>query len=191
MKQVFAWLVTAGVLCYCEASQAQPTNIVSAEYFIDSDPGYGNGTSISIGTPGPVLSAISFNAGVGALTNGMHTLFVRSKNAGGSWSQTNKMFFVKVQGLSGNTSTVTNIDKLEYFFDNDPGEGNGVNVPVSASTNIGAFVFNADVSSLSTGVHTIYVRSRDAEGKWSVVSKHFFGVYQPLVGNNNTVVNIT
>ena len=39
------------------STPSAPTNIVAAEYFFDTDPGFGSGTNISI-TPGQILTLV-------------------------------------------------------------------------------------------------------------------------------------
>ena len=165
------------------------SNIVKAEYFYDTDPGYGSGTNVPV-TAAVDISSLVFNASVSALTSGMHTLYVRTKDANGLWSITNNYVFAKVQPLGTNPNTLTNIVKLEYFFNTDPGFNNGIDVPVTAGLDINGFVFNAPVSSLSTGLHTLYVRSRDAQGKWSIVNAFQFSRIQGLSPNPHSITNI-
>ena len=116
MKQVFRRLLACikvmliGVTGYCQA------NITAAEYFFDADPGYGSGTPITISTPGTNIASLGFNANVASLTNGMHTLFIRTKNANGTWSNTNISHFAKVQLPGANPNTISNIAQAEYFF---------------------------------------------------------------------------
>jgi len=57
----------------------------AAEVAVTSDPGYGSGTPISIGSPGTSVSA-SFNPG--PLPAGTHIVF-RVKDAAGNWSLDN------------------------------------------------------------------------------------------------------
>ncbi len=62
------------------------------------------------------------------------------------------------------------IEQAEYYFNEDPGEGNGF--PVNAldgefdSANEALELRNIDTSSLLPGWHYIYVRARDSEGNW-------------------------
>jgi hypothetical protein len=60
------------------------------------------------------------------------------------------------------------ISYLEYFFDTDPGIGNGISLPVSASpfVNLQAHI---SLQNISPGLHRLYFRAKDSEGKWSVV----------------------
>jgi hypothetical protein len=165
------------------------TNIVKAEYFYDNDPGFGSGTDIPV-TAATNISSLVFSANVTSLAPGMHTLFVRTKDASGLWSIVNNMPIAKVQGVFPNPNSVTNIVKAEYFYDNDPGFGSGTDIPVTPSTNISSFVFNANVAPLAPGMHTMFIRTKDASGLWSVVNNFPFAKYQPVISNPNTISNI-
>ena len=190
MKKVLKSIII-GIMHVCIASTvfAQP-NITDAEYFFDNDPGFGNGTAITISSPAVNISSLSFNAGVSSLSNGMHTLFVRSKNANGAWSVTNKMYIAKVQTLGGNPNSISNIVAAEYFYDTDPGFGNGMSITITPSNDITSLVFNANVSALSGGMHTLYTRTQDAQGKWSITQKYYFAKFQPLSSSPHSTSNI-
>ena len=62
----------------------------------------------------------------------------------------------------------SNIVEIEYFFDVDPGFGNGVSVAVTPNNTVSA-QFTADVSGLPPGLHNLYVRARDELGRWGIV----------------------
>lgn len=61
------------------------TRIVEAEYFIDTDPGFGNGTPLSISSPSDLIT-ISPTIATPLLPNGNHYLFIRTKDISGRWS---------------------------------------------------------------------------------------------------------
>jgi hypothetical protein len=61
------------------------TRIVEAEYFIDTDPGLGNGTPLSITTPTDLIT-ITPSISTPVLANGDHYLFIRTKDILGKWS---------------------------------------------------------------------------------------------------------
>lgn len=165
------------------------SNITNAEYFFDTDPGFGSGTSIAISTPAINITSLGFNANVAPLSNGIHTLYVRSKNANGGWSITSRMYIAKAQTLGTNPNLVSNISQAEYFYDADPGFGNGTSIAITSATNISSLVFNANVASLSTGIHSLYVRTKDATG-WSMSNRILFAKAQTLSGNPYTISNI-
>ncbi len=69
------------------------TNVSSAEYFIDTDPGIGKGTSIPI-IAGADVSASNIAVTISSLANGVHHIYVRTQNTKGQWSITNVSSFL-------------------------------------------------------------------------------------------------
>jgi hypothetical protein len=69
---------------------AEPTGVpdlllTNLEYFIDTDPGYGNGFEVPF-TPATDLSNLMFDVSVSGLSEGTHKLYVRAMDAGQIWS---------------------------------------------------------------------------------------------------------
>ncbi|QLH46029.1 MAG: hypothetical protein HWD58_10605 [Bacteroidota bacterium] len=83
-------------------SYSQAQNITQLEYFFNTDPGFGNATQASI-TPAANIANMNINADVTALPQGIHQLYIRSKDANGNWSVTNRSFFYK----TGNTTSIS------------------------------------------------------------------------------------
>ncbi|WP_315817684.1 hypothetical protein [Paraflavitalea speifideaquila] len=100
--------------------------MVAAEYFIDTDPGTGNGTAIPL-TPGADLNNLPATVNVNGLTNGTHRLYMRTRSAEGRWSLTAVKEFVIDFDLAYPTAPAAaqNLVAAEYFVDTDPGTGNG------------------------------------------------------------------
>jgi PKD repeat protein len=146
--QAGAWSQTLSGFIGVSGTEA----IVRAEYFFDSDPGYGNGTAIPV-NPGNVVE-LNFNANTSNLVPGIHMMHIRVQS--GAWSQT----FSRVIGISGEDEILG----AEYFFDNDPGYGNGITIPVNAG-NVFELDFVANTSMLTAGIHTLYLRVQG--GAWS------------------------
>ena len=155
-------------------------NITRIEYFYDTDPGFGSGTSVSF-TQSTDVSSLSFSANISSLSYGLHTLYIRSKDASNRWSHTNYQTFVRYQAPTG-PSAAGNIVKLEYFLDTDPGFGLGTNVPVTAALDIANQGFSVNLVPLTAGLHTLYVRSKDANGKWSLTNYGTFVKYVAPTG---------
>jgi hypothetical protein len=63
---------------------------------------------------------------------------------------------------------------MEYFIDVDPGFGNANDVAVTAAATISGFVFSPDISLLPVGLHQLFVRTRNNNGKWSVSIPQLF-----------------
>ncbi len=147
-------------------------NINRVEWFVDTDPGYGNATSISI-SPGTDLNSLGFSLNFAALTEGVHIVGVRSRDANGSWSHDNKWLFVKPFAINNNTP-VPNINRVEWFVDTDPGYGNATAIALSPAANITGLNFQVNIPAFEQGVHIVGVRSRDVNGTWSHDNKWLF-----------------
>ena len=107
-------------------------NITAMEYYIDTDPGVGNGVSVTIsaGTP----QDVNFSISTAALSDGFHVLVVRTQDASGDWGiSQSQAFYVS----ASNTTSTANLDQLEYFFDTDPGYGNGTSVTLTSASKTG------------------------------------------------------
>jgi hypothetical protein len=141
-------------------------NVNKLEYFVDTDPGFGNATDVSI-TPGSNVTNIAVPIDVTALSKGFHNIYLRSKDDAGTWSLTRRWMFVK-------DNAAVNTNKFEYFIDTDPGFGNATDVSVTPANNIANLVIPVDISALSKGFHTIYLRSKDDAGSWSLTNRWMF-----------------
>ena len=138
--------------------------IDGAEVFFDTDPGEGNGYTFDV-TPGPDVVAQDSTVSVAASGTGFHKVYMRFRG-GGVWS------FPKSQTLRINPEAAGGINHIaggEFFFDVDPGEGNGC--PLIAED--GEFDNLEETmrryvigSSVSAGEHIVYFRVIDAGGRW-------------------------
>lgn len=149
-----------------------------AEYFFDTDPGIGNGISITLsGT----LNTLNFTANIPAsLSVGFHELGLRVKNNNGKWSLfEHKAFYVSPTVVAGVLITAA-----EYFFDADPGVGNGVPTPVGTNGAIVNFTANIPIS-LLPGFHTLTIRTKSSEGKWGLFEHRAFYVSPTTLINGN------
>ena len=148
-------------------------NITVVEYFFDTDPGYGSGTSVAI-TPATAITDFTFPVDIAAQTDGFHTLFVRAQDANNNWSAAYSRPFYKLS-VAQVSPAAPNITKMEYFLDSDPGYGAGIDVPVTASASISDFTFAIPLSSTADGFHTLFVRTKDANNNWSAAySRPFY-----------------
>ncbi|MEO7310042.1 MAG: CARDB domain-containing protein [Chitinophagaceae bacterium] len=155
-------------------------NIAAAEYFIDTDPGAGSGIAIPV-TTGEV---VNFTAVIPtSLINGFHFLAIRTKDADGKWGLfESRGFFVN----NATASDAADIVAAEYFFDTDPGSGNGLAITLTS----GAVVnFSPTLpTSLSPGFHFIAIRTKDADGKWSLLESRGFFVNDAAAADAANIV---
>ena len=128
------------------------------EYFWDEDPGFGNGMH-EVLQPDAAGNEVSFEISTSGLQDGVHTLHVRTKAVG--WSPVTH-YYVRVHN-----GKVETIDDVEYFWDEDPGYGNGTKVPFEQGGYVDIKDFEPYVEGL-TGEHTFCLRAHSAGG-WSVV----------------------
>lgn len=161
---------------YVSPDNDNSANIASAEYFFDTDPGVGNGNAMSVS--GNMVDQ-DFSLPTTGLSSGVHKLYVRLVNTDGTWSLYDKNVFY----VSPDNENSASIASAEYFFDTDPGVGNGTALKVSG--NAIDQNFGVPTTGLSNGIHKLHVRLVNTNGTWSLYDKHVFYVDQ---GNSNTAL---
>jgi hypothetical protein len=184
-----SWSHTHPTVIFKEAitgNDAAP-DIVKAEYFIDTDPGFGNATNIPL-TANETLTDFTFSIPLGSVSNGAHVVYTRMKSSSNTWSATHSSVFFK-ESISG--LTAPDITRLEYFVDTDPGFGNGTDVPVTPGSVLTDIAFAIDASTLVDGAHKVYIRAKDANNSWGVVLVKDFSVCDHPGTTLNPAANIT
>lgn len=147
-----------------------------AEYFFDEDPGFGSGQPINLAnalSEGDT-SVLDFTAATQGLPPGLHTLYLRTRMPGGTWSSTLQQTFY-IQRRDELSSVVA----LEYFIDEDPGYGNGIRFPIDSLVNPSLDVV-LPLEDIVSGQHTLFIRAQDSDGVWSMVVVQDFGVCEEL-----------
>ena len=152
------------------------------EYFVDTDPGAGLGTPISVALSSNISTVESLTTS--GLSAGFHTVFLRGKIQGGAWgpylSQT-----IFVEPAVGFNDIVV-IDELEYFVDTDPGAGLGTPISTAPSSDI-SLVESLNLSGLSVGFHTVSLRGKLQGGAWGPSTTTTIYV-EPNVGVGDVVI---
>lgn len=169
MKKILLFLLIVSTKSFCQ-------NLVSAEYFVDTDPGIG------LGQPVTGLSGAqnSFTINFTAPTTGFHILGVRAMDSNGNWGLYEKSMIY----VSTSTANKPNITDAEYFIDTDPGVGLANAIAV---TDGAAPTFVVNFSAPSAGFHTIGIRAKDVDGNWGLYEKGM--VY--VSSSSASVANIT
>lgn len=160
--------------------------LLSGEYFFDSDPGLGFGNSINF-APGDSIN-ITTNIPIGALSPGFHQLFIRVKNSNERWSHyEGRLFYI----IPSNELTISQpfLIKGEYFFDSDPGVGNGTSFNFSYSDSV-QLTQSIPISGLTNGVHYVYIRVKNNNGKWSHYEGRRFEVCNSLLAATTSIESV-
>ena len=166
MRKVRLWLALMAILVATVAGAQSTISVTAAEYFFDTDPGYGKATVINNAVEGEQTLDIPTSA----LSTGAHTLCVRSLGSNGVWSSTmTKSVYVMHVGSS--------IQSLEYFFDTDPGYGKGTVLVLGGAKDV---TLDINTATIAPGAHMLYLRTQDTNGNWSSVMAHPLYVFTVL-----------
>lgn len=150
------------------------TNIIRAEYFLDTDPGFGKATRIAI-NPAKDIAAQEIEVDLSSLGKGVHFLYLRTQDELGNWSHYSYSVFKNfVIPAYGTAQKKEDLIEAEYFIDSDPGYGNGIPASLDRTTDVSGQIISVNLTNLSEGMHVFYLRTKDASGKWSQVANRLF-----------------
>lgn len=167
---------------------ADPVKIQAAEAYIDTDPGQGNGSALTLTS---LSDEMVIEIGVNnALTKptipGTHVLAMRFQDDTGQWSDPIEIGFPVYSTAAASSN---NVKAMEAYLDSDPGQGSG-----TAFSGIGddSLVEKPPVvtftkTGLGAGTHVISVRAQDSQNQWSDPVKIAFPVYQPSTTPPNQI----
>jgi PKD domain/Secretion system C-terminal sorting domain len=159
-------------------------NLTNAEYYFDTDPGNGAGISIPITTSDSV-SISNYAIPTTGQTIGFHNLCIRTRNDQGLWS----IVDVRVLYLGQVTSVAnTTITQAEYYFDTDPSNGAGTNIPITAGDSVTVVNYAIPTTALSQGFHNLAIRTKNAEGIWSIGDIRTLYLTAPFAATNSNIV---
>lgn len=187
MKKYIYSFIALLAISLCSAQ----TSISQAEYFWDTDPGVGNGTAV-LATDGNFNSAFEqlTKTGIPSPGTGLHKFCIRIKDNTGVWGP---VFTNIVQVNTATTTAIMSILQAEYFWDADPGEGNGTTV-LAADGNFNSALENLTISGVnlpSVGLHKFNIRIKDNQGVWGPVFTNVISIQSSLsvtdVAANTTV----
>jgi hypothetical protein len=171
-----SWSLSEGRPFLIQSRPAVPVAapVVAAEYFIDSDPGLGKGTSLPVTTTAG-QTGVAAEIATAGLSARFHMLYVRFRDTAGNWSLSESRPFL----IDHTTGSLATIVGAEYFFDNaNPAHGKGTPLAVVPSPQI-ALEQQVDVTGLVAGKHRLHLRLRDDKGAWSYTEIKEFTVATP------------
>jgi len=172
MKKQFLIVLALLSIFFCQAQ----TSINQAEYFWDTDPGQGNGTAV-LAADGNFASAFEqlSKTGIAAPSAGLHKFNIRVKDNTGAWGP---VFTNVINVTQLVTSTVVSISQAEYFWDTDPGQGNGTAVLAADGNFASAFeqLSKTGITAPAAGLHKFNIRIKDNTGVWGPVFTNVINV---------------
>ncbi len=157
------------------AATAMGQTVSRVEYYWDTDPGRGYGTSITGWTAANQVN-INTTISTAGLSAGIHTLGIRSRSSHGVWSSVGLHRVVVGQQVS----------RIEYFYDIDPGFGQGRTYATTATEGT-VTISDAQLSAvgISDGYHRLGLRARaGTNGMWSPT------YWQQVLVNGRGVVQV-
>ncbi|WP_177733953.1 T9SS type A sorting domain-containing protein [Flavobacterium inviolabile] len=165
-------------------------SITQAEYFWDTDPGYGNGIAIAA-ADGSFSSAFEKIAasGINLPGVGLHKFNIRFKDNQNLWGST----FTSIVNVEATvTSEPVRIVQAEYFWDTDPGYGNGTPI-LAADGNFNSAYEKLLANGIPVpnviGLHVFNIRLKDNQGLWGSTFRNVVSVENTLSVNDPTVSN--
>lgn len=147
------------------------SQIASAEYFFDTDPGFGKAQKVPVTVGADVLVSTLIYPNFSF--QGLHYLYFRTQDTNGTWSV--PQYQMVLVNNNANTLTVNKIVYLEYFFNTDPGFGKGTSINITPSEDITSSV-TLPFNTLKSGINTLLMRVKDDSGKWSIPIEATFQV---------------
>lgn len=157
--------VTSSFFLKQGSTTALSNSMSNFEYWFDNN----YGAKVSGSLPNNQYVDYSDLLSTTGLSNGLHTFHIRFQDETGKWSSVLSQFFLK-QG-TGSGSVTPELVEYEYWFDTDYASAQSVPMSGNQYENVAS---NINALALSNGLHTLHVRFKDSQGKWSSVLSQFF-----------------
>ena len=176
------WSIPQSQIVIVQAFNPSATQVTDAEYFFDQDLGYGNGIKMSVQSGNNVTIATLCN--LQNITSGMHRVYFRAKDNVGNWSIPQSQIVIVQQTPLASKQVID----AEYFFDNDPGVGYGIKLPVQSGDSISISTIE-NIQNVSVGLHRMYFRVKDNSGNWGIPQSQIVIVQNSSNANSLSKIN--
>lgn len=171
-------VLTMLFILHCSLFISPATAQLRLEYFFDNDPGTGNGKSTTVTTDAD--GNFSFDAPTTGLTPGNHLLGVRAYMADAGDKPWHYGPTLTQQIFVPHDESWTNVSRVEYFWDEDPGFGKGTAIDITPGSTVNLDNIEISTAGLTPGTHLLGVR---AFGGWGWGSTLTQQVYVPAAAN--------
>lgn len=183
----FIYTITAVLaVSFCTAQ----SSVTQAEYFWDTDPGAGLATAVQA-ADGNFNSAFEqlTKTGITAPSIGLHKFCIRVKDNTGQWGP---VFINIINVEQPNTTPVMSILQAEYFWDTDPGVGNGTAILATDGSFNSAYeqLSRTGIVLPSIGLHVFNIRVKDNTGQWGPVFRNVISVQTSLSTGDFSLANL-
>ena len=198
MLRLFAFLFLIG----CLAVEGTSQKIKQAEYFIDTDPGYGSGIAVDV-TQADSTVYLEFPVLTNDLTIGFHRLYFRVfadsillgkvYDGGNSiqvgfdtlsiWLNTEqRLFYVDLD------QNIEFVSSAEFYLDHDPGYGSAISVDVNQLDDFSSLSKIIATDTITPGFHKIHLRAQTSTGKWGIVEQRL--IFVDNLNTNDSIANL-
>jgi len=157
--------------------------VIAGEYFIDTDPGYGNATAIKVLTKDTDILQ-TFKPNVKKLQPGFHLLYMRFKDSYGAWGITARRNIEIIPA-----EDTAKIIAVEYAFDKDPGYSKAVYKSFATPAVDGKFQFQIPYNAVPATAKKLYLRAINASNYYSFTKAINVKVTAALIANSNAIIN--
>lgn len=185
VKEDGVWSVTQTIEFYIEPETIDHTNIqlIAGEYFIDADPGVGNGIGFSVSAADALDQELDID--LSGIAPGKHTLSVRYQNSDKIWGPAESTEFV-IEPEAGLESGF--LIKLNYEVRNTNGMVKEGLVPIEDKPGSIDMDLDIDISGLTEGVYDFLVFAVNEQGLMSIYESGSFFV---IDGNAPTAISLS
>lgn len=156
--------------------------LTNAEYFVDTDPGVGQGSTIDV--TDSVEAALTQAISPFTETPGFHRFYLRFKTNHDVWSAAEGRALYVTPPVPPQDSV--QLASAEYFVDTDPGIGQGSAIDFADTTQI-ALTHGIDPFTADPGFHRFYLRYRTNHDLWSAAEGRALYVTPPVSGDTATL----
>ncbi|MDD7887124.1 T9SS type A sorting domain-containing protein [Flavivirga sp. 57AJ16] len=153
--------------------------VSAAEYFIDSDPGIGNGTSVIFGNPSQTSQILNINST--GLAEGDHIFYVRVQDTNGDWSIYDSALFTIDNSLGVENNLLSKIVLLPNPFENNLSIKSPNNIQVlkiEVYNTLGQTVYYSlepkttlELSTLKKGIYILNLKTSLGEASFKIIKK--------------------